>query len=199
MLPHNFVGYVHTLFQVSSAWSLYKVLRAIGFLTITCDNTPIIERNQNYLFVSNHQSYLDVYAIFMGLKTRIIYRSCPLRFMTASSVYFSPLLPFIWLGGGFPTRRKDKTYHAVNYAIERLDLGERVVIFPEGRRSVPGTVQPHSGVTRIINGVTKPLNIILVRLHWRRTSWFRRSLHVTYKNYSGRSDQDSLMQTIYSL
>ncbi|MFZ1812260.1 MAG: lysophospholipid acyltransferase family protein [Candidatus Saccharimonadales bacterium] len=194
-----FPGIIHTVFQVSSAWFLYRIMRLVGFLRITVETPLEIDPKRHYLFVSNHQSYLDAYAIFMGLPVQTIYRSCPLRYMTAAPIYFSLLMPLIWLGGGFPTRRRRRDYHAVDYAISRLDMGERVVIFPEGKRSVRGAVAPHSGVQRIINGVTTPVEVILVHLDWSRTSWWRRTLRVNYRTHTGSSDPAEIMSSIYQL
>lgn len=199
MTSRTAAGTIHTLFQVSTAWIFYKIMHLTGFLTITVNAIPQLNRDQHYLFVSNHQSYLDVYAMFMGLKPRLIYQACPLRYMTGQSVYYSPMMPFVWLGGGFPTKRRAPHYHAVEYAISRLDRGERVVIFPEGRRSIPGKIAPHSGVQRIIRGAARPFSIILVHLEWNRTSWWRRTLQVAYEEYSGSDDPHDIMRRIYSL
>jgi|JI10StandDraft_1071094.scaffolds.fasta_scaffold15609_2 1-acyl-sn-glycerol-3-phosphate acyltransferase len=190
---------IHTIFQLLSSKLILYVTRYTGFLDMKTEGLPPIDPNKRYIFVSNHQSYMDVYVMFMGFPSRIIARACPVHYMTSPRVYFTLLMPIIWLGGGFPTKRKRAGYHAVDHAVQLLDNHQTVVIFPEGKRSAPGVTPAHSGVQRIIDGASIKPEIILVHLDWDKQSWFHRKLRVAYKEYHGDIDASAMMRAIYAL
>lgn len=178
-----------------------RLLRIVIPLFVTLEYKGIsdIDHSRRYLFISNHRTYFDVYAIFIGMSIKDLWRCSATRFMTAAQIYYSPLLPFIALGGGYPTRKSRGGYSAVHQSITYLHSGQNVVIFPEGRRVRHEKTNPHSGVTRIIHGITDDdLDIILVHLDW-EVSLLRRRLRVVHRRYHGDTSPKAIMDAIYSL
>ena len=162
-------------------------------------NIPAIDPSKRYLFVSNHQSYGDVFAIFLGWPVKNLWRTAPVRFMTSPNIYYSLLYPIIVTGGGFPTRRLSRQpYSAVEQAISFLRAGQNVVIFPEGRRTHAGVTPAHSGVYRIIQGCDFPIEIVLVHLDW-QGSGLKRSLRTTYADPKTFFSAQDLLDQIYTL
>lgn len=190
--------FVISTFQICSTLLLRWIwLLAIGKIEV--HNPPDIERDKPYLFVANHATYLDVYAIFLGMKLTSLFRCAPTRFMTAPSIYYSPLRPIIILGGGFPAKNRHPDSHgAVTESIRYLRDKQNVVIFPEGGRVHRVSGQAHTGVKRIADGYGDGLVIVLVKLSWQRNG-HRKHLRVAYGLTEKIISPDETMREIYAL
>lgn len=85
-----------------------------------------------------------------------------LRFM-AKAELFNPLLtPLLRAGGAFKVRRGEGDVEAMRTAVELVQDGEIVVMFPEGTRQKKGLVKkhaarPHTGAARIALAANAPL------------------------------------------
>jgi len=85
-----------------------------------------------------------------------------LRFM-AKAELFNPLLtPLLRAGGAFKVRRGEGDVEAMRTAVELVQDGEIVVMFPEGTRQKKGlvkkhTARPHTGAARIALAANAPL------------------------------------------
>jgi 1-acyl-sn-glycerol-3-phosphate acyltransferase len=85
-----------------------------------------------------------------------------LRFM-AKAELFNPLLtPLLRAGGAFKVRRGEGDVEAMRTAVELVQEGEIVVMFPEGTRQKKGlvkkhTARPHTGAARIALAANAPL------------------------------------------
>jgi len=87
------------------------------------------------LLVANHRSYLDPPLVAYAVKKR------PVFFMAKSELFSMPLLSFLikhW-GNAFPVRRGKLDLKALKTALEVMDKGELVCIFPEGHRAPAGS------------------------------------------------------------
>jgi 1-acyl-sn-glycerol-3-phosphate acyltransferase len=90
------------------------------------------------LFLCNHQSILDVWAILPALPDA----TC---FVAKQSLFRVPLLGRAMAAGGFvPVDRADRTRarESLGRAGERLRAGRSLVMFPEGTRSRDGRLGP---------------------------------------------------------
>jgi len=86
------------------------------------------------LLVSNHQSYLDPPLAAVGLNR-------PVSFMARRSLFRNPL--FRWLIrslNALPISREGLDTQAMREAVSRLKRGEALLLFPEGTRTVDGSV-----------------------------------------------------------
>ena len=104
-------------------------LQARGVENIPC--------NQPCVFVVNHQSYLDIPALFTVLPA-------PLLFLARRSLFSIPIFGWaLWRAGHIPIDRENAraALDNLNRAAEKLRAGYSAIIFPEGTRSVDGTLQ----------------------------------------------------------
>jgi 1-acyl-sn-glycerol-3-phosphate acyltransferase len=96
-----------------------------------------IDKSKSYIFIGNHQSHFDVFAIFTALPLTA-------RFMAKAELYRIPV--FGWALAATGTVRidrsnREKSISSMNDALERIRKGVSVVIFPEGTRSEDGEIK----------------------------------------------------------
>lgn len=177
-----------------------RLLRVIYplFGCVDYNGLEYIDHDKRYLFVANHKSFGDVYAIFIGMSLANLWRCSPTRFMTNTQIYRSFLWPIIMLGGGFPTKRNRSGYSAVNQSIEYLRNNQNVVIFPEGGRVLSRSSRPHTGVIRIIKGCDFPIEVVAVHIDWEKRGK-RRHLRIVHSPCKNISSPEAIMDEIYSL
>tara|TARA_R110002111_G_scaffold153375_1_gene220093 strand:- start:23633 stop:24166 length:534 start_codon:yes stop_codon:yes gene_type:complete len=85
--------------------------------------------------VSNHQSFLDPLLIGLPLKR-------PVSFMARDSLFRVPLLgPFMRYEFVIPISRSAASSQSFRVAIQNIEHGNFVGIFPEGTRTTDGAVQ----------------------------------------------------------
>jgi 1-acyl-sn-glycerol-3-phosphate acyltransferase len=139
------------LLAAAISWPFVKVgfrLRARG-----TDNLP----QGGFVLAANHTSNFDPWALGIPLFPRR-----QLRFM-AKSELFNPILKPILVGGGaFPVRRGDADVDAIHRAVELVEDGQIVVMFPEGTRRKKGLrkkyeARAHTGTARIALAANAPL------------------------------------------
>ena len=86
---------------------------------------------------ANHVSYLDPPALGAGFTPRRTY------FMAKQELFAIPVLgALIRSVYAFPVDRTTTDREAIRHAIELLQAGELLVVFPEGGRSPDGSLQP---------------------------------------------------------
>ena len=146
----RFVSPVYLL-AAAISWPFVKVgfrLRARG-----TENLP----QGGFVLAANHTSNFDPWALGIPLFPRR-----QLRFM-AKSELFNPILKPILVGGGaFPVRRGDADVDAIHRAVELVEDGQIVVMFPEGTRRKKGLrkkyeARAHTGTARIALAANAPL------------------------------------------
>lgn len=88
-------------------------------------------RAESYVFMANHQSYLDVPALLAVLPGQV-------RFAAKRTLFFIPVFGWsLWAGGFIPIDRKNRARakDAFEIAARRIRGGASVLFFPEGTRS----------------------------------------------------------------
>lgn len=171
----------------------------LGNLTLN-GTIPQNDTKRRYLFVSNHQSKIDAFAIFGAMPLSANLMFAPMKFMTAHSIYYSYLRPFLASWGCYP--HKIPGIDIIDYSASLMRQGYNLFIFPEGKRVTKDGSQPKSGVTRLIEATReeKPV-IMLVHIQWKRHG-FRRSASVTIRKAPKNLDVSSpvaIMAAIYEL
>lgn len=130
-------------------WAAYPVLH-LGFRCILKTFAPNwrvsgrknIPPRGGVLFAPNHISDLDPPFVNLSLRR-------PAWFMAKRELFEIPILaPFIRLAQAFPVERGGADRAALKYAEQLLKNGQALVIYPEGRLSPSGELQP------ILPGVT---------------------------------------------
>lgn len=118
------------------------------------------------LLAANHTSYYDAFLVATGQDLLV-------RFMTWD-VYFSrPVLGrFISDWGAFPMDPEGSDPGGYRQCLKLLKAGERVLVFPEGRRSFDGELLPlMPGVARLAIRAGAP--IVPVRITGAHRAWPR--------------------------
>lgn len=97
-----------------------------------------LEPETGYVFLANHQGLYDVPALILGIPGQA-------RFLAKKSLFRIPVFGWGLAAGGFvPVDRADR--HAARetfrVAVERLEAGKSIVIFPEETRSPDGELLP---------------------------------------------------------
>lgn len=135
--------------QAISYWPTYFLLKLfLRFQIEGQENLRGLE-NKPIIFASNHTSYLDslLGAISLPRTRGFFYPSkfFPVRFLATEKLYKFRNLPvvlFIWLHGSIKIRKCGGDLEtSLKKVISLLKEGERVWIFPEGKRSADGTLQ----------------------------------------------------------
>jgi len=96
-----------------------------------------IDNNIPRIYMSNHQSYFDIFAVLAGLPVDF-------KFIMKRELMNIPLLGFIMRRAGYiGIDRGDprKAIESMNRAASKIQQGTSVLIFPEGTRSVDGRLQ----------------------------------------------------------
>ena len=110
-----------------------------------------------FVLAANHTSNFDPWPLGVPFLPRR-----QLRFM-AKSELFNPLLsPILRAGGAFKVRRGEGDLEAIRTAVDLVNEGEIVVMFPEGTRLKKGLrkrrqARPHTGAARIALSAGVPL------------------------------------------
>lgn len=130
-------------------WTTCLWLCATGGLrTIGRENVPPAG---GALLVSNHVSFLDVFALGLPLNRHLDF--------VARSTLFVPVLGFlIRTLGGFPIQRDGMGASGLKETLRRLRRGGIVLLFPEGTRSRDGRVSElKSGIAVIAQKARVPV------------------------------------------
>ncbi len=125
----------------ASAWMARKlwapvVLWSAG-VKIQADPLPRLERNQPYVFMSNHQSFFDVAAAYYAIDH-------PFRYVAKKSLVYVPILGWYLLMSGhilIDRGNRHRALRSLRRAGEKIAKGISILIFPEGTRSPEGVVR----------------------------------------------------------
>lgn len=105
---------------------------------IVCEGLDRIDPKQPYVFMSNHQSVIDIAGIVSTLPVSW-------RFVAKRELLWVPFFGWaLGLGGHVIVDRGDheKAMRSMKRAAERIRTGTNVIIFPEGTRSPSGEMGP---------------------------------------------------------
>jgi len=115
---------------------LFVAVVARLFFRIRIIGRENIPREGGVIVAANHSSYLDIPLLGYSIGRRADY-------MGKKELFNIPILSTIFRRlGGFPVDRNRFDRTALREAIRRLESGRVLVIYPEGRRSMDGKLQP---------------------------------------------------------
>jgi 1-acyl-sn-glycerol-3-phosphate acyltransferase len=122
--------------DLARAWSGWVV--SFAGVKIEVDNRATLLPGQPYVFMANHASSLDIWAMFIVIPRRI-------RMIAKKQLAGIPLFGWVmWAGRFIFIDRKNPVAarRSIDAAGERIHNGDSVVIFPEGTRTRDGTLGP---------------------------------------------------------
>lgn len=103
------------------------------------------------LLICNHQSYLDLPVLGCGIHHRHFHS------MARSTLFKNPLFDrLIRSLNAFPVEQGKGDIKSVRAAIERLNAGHLVLVFPEGGRTPDGRLQPFNPGTMLLIRRARP-------------------------------------------
>jgi 1-acyl-sn-glycerol-3-phosphate acyltransferase len=110
-----------------------------------------------FVLAANHTSNFDPWPLGIPFLPKR-----QLRFMAKSELFNPILAPILRAGGAFKVRRGEGDVEAMRTAVELVQDGEIVVMFPEGTRKKKGlrkkhVARPHTGAARIALTAGVPL------------------------------------------
>jgi 1-acyl-sn-glycerol-3-phosphate acyltransferase len=121
---------------------MYGLGRVVSTIVVWLFGRPKVIGRENlpveggFILCANHVSYIDPPSI-TAASTRV------LRFMAKSELFAIPLLgKIIAATGTFPVKRGAADRTAIRTAVELLQSGQVVCMFPEGKRSLTGHLLP---------------------------------------------------------
>jgi len=123
-------------FWASRVWS--PALLWAGGAKLSVEGLENIPNNQAIVFVSNHQSTIDIPVLFSILPLNV-------RFVAKHVLGYVPFLGwYLRLAGFILINRSDrkKAIQHLERAAEQIRAGTSIIVFPEGTRSPTGEILP---------------------------------------------------------
>jgi 1-acyl-sn-glycerol-3-phosphate acyltransferase len=141
----------------------YSILRGLAiivfkiFFAIRIEGKENIPYQEGAILASNHLSYLDPIVLGILVPRRV-------NFMAKEELFENFLFRWVIVRlGAFPIKKEGIDGTTYKKILKLLRKREVVVLFPEGTRSIDGTIgQLHTGIARIALKADVPLIPIIV-------------------------------------
>jgi 1-acyl-sn-glycerol-3-phosphate acyltransferase len=120
---------------VAVPWA--KIILWVCGIKVRTEGRENLDAWQPRIYMTNHQSYFDIFAL-------LAYLPVDFKFILKQELMKIPLLGFSMRRAGYiGIEREDprKAIESINKAAEKIKHGASVVIFPEGTRSIDGSIQ----------------------------------------------------------
>jgi 1-acyl-sn-glycerol-3-phosphate acyltransferase len=168
--PYVFRGEGHGVLQ-RLAWNTGRLVsRIISILLFRLHvaGQSNIPQSGGVLLVTNHQSFLDPWLIGIAPGRQVHYMARDTLFKGGFLHWLMELL------NAFPVKRGAADLTAIRTAVERLDKGFVLNIFPEGTRSEDGSIGAIApGVSLILNRCKNEITIVPVCIDGAFEAWPR--------------------------
>lgn len=117
--------------RIWSGW----ILKSLG-IPLAVVGRERLEPGQTYVVMSNHQSVFDIFALFRAFDR-------PFRMVAKHALFWIPILGWsMWMCGFIPIDRsnRESAIRSLDRAARKIRSGVSVLVFPEGTRSLDGTL-----------------------------------------------------------
>ena len=121
--------------RVGRAWS--RCLLALSGVRVTVTGIERIEAGRSYIFMANHQSNFDI-PVLLG------YLPVQFRWLAKAELFRVPIFGRAMRGAGYISiDRSDRAaaFASLQQAAEKIRQGVSILIFPEGTRSLDGSLK----------------------------------------------------------
>jgi 1-acyl-sn-glycerol-3-phosphate acyltransferase len=160
-----------TVIQLARWWS--RTICTLGGVKIQLDGYRGLDVRQSYVFMANHLSTIDIWALYVVLPL-------PVHMIAKKQLAAIPLFGWAMWAGRFIFIDRHNAVSArrsIDRAKERIRAGTSVLLFPEGTRSRDGQLQPFKkGGFHL--AIDAGVSIVPVALHGTRELMPRGSLRV---------------------
>ncbi len=122
--------------SISALWARLNLV--LSGVPISMSGDELIDKDQPYIVMSNHQSYYDVFALIGHLPLR-------LKWVMKMELRKIPIFGIACEKVGhiyIDRRNSERARNSLKAAGEKIRTGSSVVFFPEGTRSPDGNLQP---------------------------------------------------------
>lgn len=158
------------MYQIAKflVWLAFKIAFSVKF-----EGRENIPKDTTVIFTSNHRTNADPPLIGCAIKGRH-------SFMAKEELFENKLFAWLIRGlGAFPVSRGKGDTAVLDTAVERLENGTNLMIFPEGTRSKDGKVhRGHSGAAVIAARSGKP--VVPVGIVFGEKLKFRTKIRIKY-------------------
>lgn len=161
---------------IARLWA--KIIIWVTGVKVSIKGLENININYPYVYAMNHQSYFDIFAILSALPVQF-------KWMAKKQLFYIPFLGWAMRNCNYipVDRKKPKSAHkALKKALEFINQGYSIIIFPEGTRSKDGYIGPFKtgGIVLALrsNKPIVPVTIIGTRYVLPKGGHFIRSGHV---------------------
>jgi len=184
------------VYRIGSWWILKYMFKILFRLQVKgIENLP---PKGGVLLASNHSSYLDPPLIMSFSPRRVI-------FMAKKELFSIPVLGTVISQSAIPIIRNKPDRQALKKALELLEKGEVLCIFPEGTRTKDGSLgSAHLGIGFIVAHTTAPVLPVAISgtfniLHQKRVPRIKVNIGkpIAFENKS-QKDKKLLYQEIAS-
>lgn len=138
-------------------WLHLRIIFSL-FGNLKVENLDLIRRipNKSFIIISNHISYMDAFLVchLFPFSPKFF----PFRYPSKAQIYYSWLLPFMWLLGAYPIQKGGELGLILKKTLKILDRGGRIMIFPEGK--INRTLKPgvaHRGIAYLASKIRVPI------------------------------------------
>lgn len=107
-------------------------------IPLTVERDAAIARDRPYVFMSNHRSIFDIFALFLATEHS-------LRMVAKRVLFLIPIFGWaLWMCGFIPINRRDResAIRSLERAADRIRNGVSVLVFPEGTRGAGAELLP---------------------------------------------------------
>ena len=112
--------------RIWSGW----ILACLG-IPLTVEGREHLDPGATYLFLSNHRSTFDIFALFLTVDH-------PFRMIAKRALFYLPIFGWsLWMCGFIPIDRSDRqsAIRSLRKAAQRMRGGLSILVFPEGTRA----------------------------------------------------------------
>jgi 1-acyl-sn-glycerol-3-phosphate acyltransferase len=125
-----------SVLRLARWWS--RTITQFSGVRISVDSRATLDPGRSYVFMANHLSTVDIWALFVALPI-------PVRMIAKKQLGSIPLFGWAMRAGRFIFIDRQNAVAArrsIELAKERIRSGASVLLFPEGTRSRDGTLGP---------------------------------------------------------
>lgn len=157
--------WAHTWWSITILW--------MAGIKLVVEGKENIDTQKSYIFISNHQSYIDIAVIFRAIPIN-------LHFVAKEELRKFPFIGqyMVMMGMIFIERNGSKALASLRKAGKLINNGKSVITFPEGTRSEDGSIGKFKKGTFLL-AAEADVEIVPIKISGARAVWPKERVHLT--------------------